>query len=73
MVLAFYPAADAGPLILDTEVRRILPLSERPDLRVVYSFNAIGVWRKHRSGRNHWAGSPVRLRAWWDVMRRFSS
>lgn len=40
MVVAYYPAPDAEPLILDNLLTTILPASERPDLIPVFSFNA---------------------------------
>jgi predicted transglutaminase-like cysteine proteinase len=44
MVLAYYPSADAQPLILDNLDPRIRPASERSDLLPVYSFNDLGVF-----------------------------
>jgi predicted transglutaminase-like cysteine proteinase len=39
MVLAYYPAPDAVPLVLDNLENKIRPASERTDLVPVYSFN----------------------------------
>lgn len=44
MVLAYYPAPSAQPLILDNLDTRILSASERADLLPVYSFNNHGVF-----------------------------
>ena len=44
MVLAYYPSADADPLILDYLDKNIRPLSQRQDLRPVYSFDAEQLW-----------------------------
>jgi predicted transglutaminase-like cysteine proteinase len=44
MVLAYYPTAEAEPLILDNLEAMIRPASERPDLRPVFSFNSGGLW-----------------------------
>jgi predicted transglutaminase-like cysteine proteinase len=44
MVLAYYPSANAQPLILDNLDPRIRPASERRDLLPVYSFNDLGVF-----------------------------
>lgn len=44
MVLAYYPSADADPLILDYLDKTIRPLSQRQDLRPVYSFDAEQLW-----------------------------
>jgi len=39
MVLAYYPAPDAEPLLLDNLQPQMLPASQRPDLLPVYEFN----------------------------------
>jgi predicted transglutaminase-like cysteine proteinase len=44
MVLAYYPAPDVEPLILDNLITSILPASQRPDLIPVFSFNMESIW-----------------------------
>ncbi|MEP7296058.1 MAG: transglutaminase-like cysteine peptidase [Burkholderiales bacterium] len=46
MVLAYLPSATipGGELILDNLLDDIRPLAERPDLRVLISFDTVGVW-----------------------------
>ncbi len=50
MVLAYYPLADAEPLVLDNLVPDILPASARRDLQPVYSFNGRGLWQAKARG-----------------------
>lgn len=50
MVLAYYPLADAEPLVLDNLVTDILPASARTDLQPVYSFNGQGLWQAKARG-----------------------
>lgn len=50
MVLAYYPLADAEPLVLDNLVPEILPASARRDLQPVYSFNGRGLWQAKARG-----------------------
>lgn len=50
MVLAYYPLADAEPLVLDNLVAEILPASARRDLQPVYSFNGRGLWQAKARG-----------------------
>jgi predicted transglutaminase-like cysteine proteinase len=45
MVLTYFPAPDADPLVLDNLIGEIRPAVERPDLLPVYSFNGDGLWR----------------------------
>ena len=60
MVLAYYPGADAEPLILDNLEDQIRPASQRPDLIPVYHFNDDEV-RLSKSGER---GSPTQIRIW---------
>jgi hypothetical protein len=66
MVLAYYPAADAEPLILDNLVTELRPASRRPDLTPIFSFNAEGLWQ----GVNGASGgdAPARLSRWREVL-----
>ncbi|MEX8516905.1 MAG: transglutaminase-like cysteine peptidase [Leptothrix sp. (in: b-proteobacteria)] len=66
MVLAYYPAPDAEPFILDNLVSEIRPASRRPDLTPVFSFNADGLWLGTNGAG---AGDPsVRLSRWRQVL-----
>lgn len=68
MVLAYYPAPDAQPLILDNLISDIRPASQRPDLAPVFSFNAEGLWQGV-GGKS--AGDPLaRLSRWRDVLNK---
>lgn len=66
MVLAYYAASDAEPLILDNLEDDVRPASQRPDLVPVYSFNDEAVEIASR-GR---AGSPAQLRMWRELIAR---
>lgn len=66
MVLAWQPAPDAEPLILDNLVGEIRPASRRPDLTPVFSFNAQGLWQGVGATS---AGDPLaRLSRWREVL-----
>lgn len=65
MVLAYYPAQDAEPLILDNLVDEIKPSSERADLVPVYSFNDDDVLIAS-SGRS--GGGPAQIRLWRELL-----
>jgi len=69
MVLAYYPAPEADPLILDNLVPELLPASQRPDLRPVFGFNSEGLWvagRKISGGKD----PTARLSRWRNLLRR---
>lgn len=44
MVLGYYPTPDADPMVLDNLMGSIVPASQRPDLKPVFSFNADGIY-----------------------------
>lgn len=68
MVLAYYPAPTAEPLILDNLIGEIRPASRRPDLVPVFSFNADGLWQGTQGPD---AGDPTqRLSRWREVLAK---
>lgn len=70
MVLAFYPASDAEPLILDNLITDIRPASRRPDLSPVFSFNAQGVFAGSNANAKLGPGGTSRLSRWQDLLER---
>lgn len=68
MVLAYYAAPGAEPLILDSLVSDVRPASRRPDLSPVFSFNGDGLWQGVGSQA---AGDPTaRLSRWREVLAK---
>lgn len=66
MVLAYYAAPNAEPLILDNLITDVRPASRRPDLSPVFSFNSEGLWQGVGSQA---AGDPsARLSRWREVL-----
>jgi predicted transglutaminase-like cysteine proteinase len=72
MVLAYYPAPDAEPLVLDNLVGEIRPASRRPDLSPVFSFNSDGVWMAGESPGGV-AGGASELTRWRDLLSRMQT
>lgn len=70
MVLAYYPAPDAEPLILDNLNQLIKPAGERPDLRPVYSFNTEALWLSRTRSEQVQTGSPAQLQKWRQMVAR---
>ena len=64
MVLAYYPAPEAEPLILDNLENRVKPASERTDLVPVYSFNDDDVLLVRQGRPDARAGSSSQIRLW---------
>lgn len=68
MVLSYYPAPDDEPLVLDNLISDIRPASRRPDLTMVFGFNAEGLWVGGASTRA--ASASQRLSKWQSVLAR---
>lgn len=64
MVLAYYPAPSADPLILDNLEHWVRPASERDDLVPVYSFNDEDVLLARPGRPDARAGSSSQIRLW---------
>lgn len=68
MVLAYYAAAGAEPMILDNLITEVRPASRRPDLVPVFSFNSEGLWQGVGPTA---AGDPTaRLSRWREVLAK---
>jgi predicted transglutaminase-like cysteine proteinase len=64
MVLAYYAAPDAVPLVLDNLEDEVRPASERPDLIPVYSFNDEDLLLAREGQPGAKAGSSLQIRLW---------
>ncbi len=73
MVLAYYPRPDAEPLILDNIRGEVLPASQRPDLKPIYSFNGESIWLARDRGRKLKGNSQVSLPQWKALNERMRS
>jgi hypothetical protein len=69
MVLAYYAAPGAEPMILDNLITELRPASRRPDLVPVFSFNSEGLWQG--VGAQAAGGDPTaRLSRWREVLAK---
>jgi predicted transglutaminase-like cysteine proteinase len=68
MVLAFYSAPGAEPLVLDNLIDEVRPASRRTDLVPVFSFNSQGLWQGISGARG--TGGPSTLSRWQDLLSR---
>ena len=64
MVLAYYPSAEAEPLILDNLSQKIQTAGERDDLVPVYSFNGADLWLAVNRLEGKKVGDSDRLSRW---------
>ena len=70
MVLAYYPQADAMPLILDNIDGAIRLADERDDLLPIYSFNGASLWLARAQGAGQRVGGSERLGLWQELRER---
>lgn len=70
MVLAYYPAPNAEPLILDNLIGDIRPASRRGDLFPVFSFNSEGLWVGSGPSEKASGSATARLSRWRDLIAR---
>jgi len=69
MVLAYYSTPDAEPLVLDNIKKKLLPVSQRPDLVPVYSFNDESVYREGAAGSRR-INTVTMVRRWGELQER---
>lgn len=69
MIVSYYPAPNAEPLLLDNLIPDIRPASRRNDLTPVFSFNSAGIWV---GGATQAASNNpgARLSRWRDLIAR---
>src|SRR5262245_40217818 len=65
MVLTYYKAPTADPLVLDNLIGEIRPASQRTDLLPVYAFNAEGLYTGAKR-----AGDTKKLSRWQDLLKK---
>ncbi|MBK6638972.1 MAG: transglutaminase-like cysteine peptidase [Rhodocyclaceae bacterium] len=70
MVLAYYPAPNAEPTILDNLVPDIKPASLRSDLQPVFSFNSEAIWQGVAENSAKGKGGTGQLSRWQDLLQR---
>ena len=70
MVVTYYEAPEAEPLILDNLKPEIMAASERGDLMPVFSFNGSGLWLAKERSRGRKVGTSDRYKRWRDLLER---
>ena len=69
MVLAYYPAPNAEPMVLDNLVTDIRPATQRTDLQPVFSFNSEAIWAGVTGNSPKGTGTG-QLSRWQDLLQR---
>jgi predicted transglutaminase-like cysteine proteinase len=68
MILAYYPAPDREPLILDNLISDIRPASQRQDLTPIFSFNTNGLWSGFHG--NSFGDPILKLSKWRNIIEQ---
>lgn len=64
MVLLYFHKPDAIPIVLDNIVKKMELATNRDDLKLVYSFNAEGLWEAKNKGKEHVKVGENKLLKW---------
>ncbi len=70
MVLTYSKNKRSIPLVLDNINKKLLPASQRKDLKPVYSFNGEGLWLQKQKKLGKKVGSSSRIRLWTELTSR---
>jgi predicted transglutaminase-like cysteine proteinase len=70
MVLTYSKTKRSVPLVLDNINKKILPASQRKDLKPVYSFNGEGMWIQKQKKLGKRVGNSSRIRLWTELTTR---
>jgi predicted transglutaminase-like cysteine proteinase len=70
MVLAYYSAPDAEPLVLDNLITEVRPASRRPDLTPIFSFNRLGIYSGVTAQGTSVTGGVGQLSRWNELLQR---
>jgi predicted transglutaminase-like cysteine proteinase len=70
MVLAYYSAPDAEPLVLDNLITDVRPASRRPDLTPIFSFNRQGIYSGTTGQEASVTGTVGQLSRWNELLQR---
>lgn len=70
MVLLYFHRENAIPIVLDNILKKMELASERDDLKLVYSFNAQGLWEAKNKGKEHVKVGENKLLKWKSLIEK---
>jgi predicted transglutaminase-like cysteine proteinase len=70
MVLNYYHNINKPPIILDNINKKLKLATQRKDLKPVYSFNAVGLWKAQNKGKKSVNVGNNNLKNWKSMMER---
>jgi len=70
MVLNYYHKPTQTPIVLDNVNKRLTLATKRRDLKPIYSFNAVGLWKAQNKGKTQKNMGSNKLKNWKSMMER---
>ena len=70
MVLSYYHKANSTPIILDNVNTRLKLVSKRKDIKLIYSFNAGGLYKSKNRGKGQNKVGANKLYKWKDLINK---
>lgn len=70
MVLLYFHRPDAIPIVLDNIVKKMEIATQREDLKLIYSFNADGLWEAKNKGKEHVKVGANKLLKWKSLIEK---
>ncbi len=70
MVLNYYHKPTQTPIVLDNVNKRLTLATKRKDLKPIYSFNAVGLWKAQNKGKTQQNMGSNKLKNWKSMMER---
>jgi len=70
MVLLYFHQLNMIPIVLDNVNKKLQLASKRVDLKLIYSFNAKGLWEAKNKGREHIKRGSNNLQKWKKLIEK---
>lgn len=70
MVLLYFHKLNSVPIVLDNVNKKLALASKRKDLKLIYSFNADGLWQAKNKGKTHVRKGSNKLSKWKNLMEK---
>jgi len=70
MVLLYFHKPNSIPIVLDNVNKRLKIATKRRDLKLIYSFNGLGLWKSKNKGKNHRRVGSNKLKKWKNLLNK---
>ena len=70
MVLLYFHKPTMSPVVLDNVKKKLQLAKKRKDLKLIYSFNANGLWKAKNRGQSHVKVGANKLTKWKNLMSK---